>query len=103
MTVFSRLLRTLLTAHLASKKRDGKYAVGYRAVSHTRKKRELEPCVRQTQTYPHIFLPLGFSRTKCPLGDLSLSRHAMFPWGFPLAVRRVDWRAVVRRGSLSHF
>ena len=77
--------------------------MGFMAYSHTRKKQGLEPCIRQTQTYPYISLPLEFSRAKCPLGDLSLPRHAMFPWGFPLAVRRVDWRAVVRRGSLSRF
>jgi len=103
ITVLSRLLRTLLTAHPAWRYRDGKYAAGFRAVTHARIKRELEPYVRQYQPYPHIFLSSGFSRTKCPLGDLSIPRHAMFPWRFPLAVRRDDWRAVVRRGSPNHF
>ena len=54
--------------------------MGFRTITHTRKELELEPSVRQTQAYPRIFFSLEFSRTKCPLGDSFLSRHALFPY-----------------------
>ena len=47
--------------------------------------RELRPCIRQTQTYPHIFFSSGLSRTKCPLGDFPISHYALVPLEFPLA------------------
>jgi len=76
----------------------------FRAVFHTRKERELEPCIRQTQTYPHIFFSSGLSRTKCPLGDLSILAAMLCSLSeFLPQVKRIDSHAVVCGGSLNHF
>ena len=57
----------------------GRYNMDFRAIFHVRDERKLEPYVWQIQPNPCIFLSSEFSRTKCSLGDLSISCHAMFP------------------------
>jgi len=61
--VFSRLFHNLLAVDLPQKMTHQRYDMGFMAFSHTCKKQELEPCIRQTQTYPHIFLSWSYSRT----------------------------------------
>jgi hypothetical protein len=92
-----------MIAHFKTPVCNGKYIVDFRAIFHARRERELESYIRQAQPYPYIFLSSGFSRTKCPLGDLSIFRHAMFPYEFPLPVRRIDLHAIVCRGSKTSF
>ena len=103
MTVFSRLSYIFIKQ---SKVRQRDTLLIYRGSqgNFPRLQKTGTPTSRSANTsLSSYLLTIGIQSRLMPLDDLSLSRYAIFPWGFPLAVKRDGLRTAMRSGSLRHF
>jgi len=81
MAVFSRLLRTFVTAHHTSHNYDGCTTVDYQGSFPHPTKTGTQTLRLENPALSSYLLSSEFSRIKCPLDDLSISCHALVPFG----------------------